>query len=228
MSGEPFFVLKEIDSLNKMKLHLLKIKSDQEDRVSKLNQRLEKSLLQTATLKQELISTTNELGNVEKMLKTASDQKQRLIDIGGDEKKILSFSSDIEKYEEQGLEFLSRLEELETQINDQKTFREGVEKTISEITEELRPEMEKNEQEVKNIEMRLTLLEEQLPADFRSLYQRVTAKKLALGPFTKTDQGSCYICRFKISKLDESEIDTQRALKTCPQCGRIFLPYDYR
>lgn len=228
MSGEPFFTLKEIDSLNKMKLNHLKSKRDQEDRVSKLQEKLETAVLQTATLKQELISTTNELANVETLLKTASEQKQRLMDIGGDDKKILSFASDIEKYEEQGLEFLSRLEEIEGQIKDQKTFRAGVENTIREITEEIRPDIEKHDQEVKNIDMRLTLLEEELPSDFKSLYQRVTAKKLAHGPFTKTDQGSCYICRFKISKLDESEIDAQRALKTCPQCGRIFLPYDYR
>lgn len=211
-----------------MKLNLLKDKRDQEDRVSKLNEKLEMAVLQTATLKQELISTTNELANVEALLKTASEQKQRLIDIGGDEKKILQFSSDIEKFEEQGLEFLSRLEEIEGQLADQKTFRAGVENTIREITEEIRPDLEKIEQDVKNIEMRLSLLEEELPSDFRSLFLRVSAKKLALGPFTKTDQGSCYICRFKISKLDESEIDTQKALKTCPQCGRIFLPYDYR
>ncbi len=228
MSAEPFFTLKEIDSLNRMKVNFLKSKSDQEDRVSKLKLRLEESLLQTAKLKQELISTTNELANVEKLLKTASEQKQRLMDIGGDEKKILNFSQDVMKYEEQGLEFLSRLDELETELTDQKTFRTGLEKTIAEIETETNPEIEKITQEVKNIDMRLGLLEEELPSDFKSIYQRVVAKKLALSPFTRTDQGSCYVCRYKISKVDESEIDTQRSLKTCPQCSRIFLPYDYR
>lgn len=228
MSGEPFLILKEIDSLSRMRVNFLKSKSDQEDRLSKLKSRLEESLMQTATLKQELISTTNELADVEKLLKTATEQKQRLIDIGGDEKKIENFSQDVMKYEEKGLEFLSRLDELEGEIEDQKTFRSGLEKTVQEIESEALPEIEKINQELKNIDMRVELLEGELPQDFKNIYQRVVAKKLALSPFTRTDQGNCFVCRFKISKLDESEIDTQRILKTCPQCGRIFLPYDYR
>lgn len=228
MSAESFFKLKELDSLNKMKLSLLKSKSEQEDRVSKLLERQNEALLQTTKLKQELISTTNELADVEKMLKNASEQKQRLIDIGGDDKKILNFSLDIEKFEEKGLEFLSRLEEIENEIADQKQFQIGLEKTINEIQSEVKPEVEKCDQEIKNIDLRVELLTAELPADFKNLYDRVLAKKLAHGPFTRTDQGSCYFCKFKISKVDESEIDAQRSLKTCPQCGRIFLPYDYR
>lgn len=228
MSAESFFKLKELDSLNKMKLSLLKSKCEQEDRVSKLLERQNEALLQTTKLKQELISTTNELADVEKMLKNASEQKQRLIDIGGDDKKILNFSADIEKFEEKGLEFLSRLEEIENEIADQKQFQLGLQKTITEIQSEIKPEVEKCDQEIKNISLRVELLTEELPADFKNLYEKVSAKKLAHGPFTRTDQGSCYFCRFKISKVDESEIDAQRSLKTCPQCGRIFLPYDYR
>lgn len=228
MSADSFFKLKEIDSLYKMKLAFMKNKSEQEDRVSKLTERQNEALLQTAKLKQELISTTNELADVEKLLKNASEQKQRIIDIGGDEKKINNFSQDIEKYEEKGMEFLSRLDEIETEISDKKNFLNGIQKTISEIVEEAKPEVEKCDQEIKNIDLRVELLIAELPDDFKNLYQRVSAKKLAHGPFTRTDQGSCYFCRFKISKVDESEIDAQRSLKTCPQCGRIFLPYDYR
>lgn len=228
VSAESFFKLKELDSLNKMKLSFLKLKCEQEDRLSKLLERKNEALLQTTKLKQELISTTNELADVEKMLKNASEQKQRLIDIGGDDKKILNFSADIEKFEEKGLEFLSRLEEIENEIADQKQFQNGVENTIKEIQLEVIPEVEKCDQEIKNISLRVELLTEELPADFKNLYQKVSAKKLAHGPFTRTDQGSCFFCRFKISKVDESEIDSQRSLKTCPQCGRIFLPYDYR
>jgi predicted nucleic acid-binding Zn-ribbon protein len=51
------------------------------------------------------------------------------------------------------------------------------------------------------------------------------AKNLAHGPFTRIDQGSCFLCRYKISRVEESEIDMQKALKICPQCSRIFLPY---
>ncbi len=225
MSVDWFLKLKEIDSLTKMRINYLKSKSEQEDRVSKLNERRQETLMQTAKLKQDGFALNHELAEVEKKLKTASEQKQRLMDMGGDEKKIHQYLLDINQAEEQGLELLSQLEEIETQTQDHKTFLAGLEKTIKEIEQDVLPEVDKLNNEVINIDLRLKLLLEELPSDFRSTLQKISAKNLAHGPFTRIDQGSCYFCRYKISRLDESEIDMQKNLKTCPQCSRIFLPY---
>jgi predicted nucleic acid-binding Zn-ribbon protein len=211
-----------------MRLTLSQNKCDQEARLSKLTERQKTAECQTAKLRQELISITNDLADVEKSLKNASEQKQRLIDIGGDEKKINNFSQDVEKYENKGMEYLSKIDELEKEIADQKIFINGIQKTISEIAQETKHEIEIIDQEIKNIDFRLNFLTSELPDDFKNIYQRIVSRKPAHGPFTRTDQGQCYFCRFQISKMDESEIDAQRILKTCSQCGRIFLPYDYR
>ena len=225
MSVEWFFKLKEIDSLTKLKNTHLRAKSEQEDRLSKLNIRRQEALSHTAKLKQDLISLHDNLADIEKKLKTASEQKQRLMDMGGDEKKIQQFQLEIEGFEEAGLNNLAREEELEIEMKDSREFSQGIEKTIKEIEDEVSQEVSTITHEVSNLDLRLGLLIEELPTDYRTTLMRVTAKNLAHGPFTRVEQGSCYFCRYKISRIDESEIDMQKQLKQCPQCSRIFLPF---
>ncbi len=225
MSVEWFMKLKEIDSLTKMRINYLKTRNEQNERISKLNDRRVEALLQTAKLKQETISLNSEMADIDKKIKSASEQKQRVMDIGGDEKKVQSFTSEIAVLEEKGMELLTRQDEIETEIHDSKTFAVGIEKTISEILLEAKPELDKVDQEISNIDLRHKILMEDLPLDYKSLLLKITAKNLAHGPFTRIEQGSCYFCRYKISRMEEDEIDMQKSLKTCPQCTRIFLPY---
>lgn len=225
MSVEPFLKLKEIDSLTKMRNNYLKHKSEQEDRVSRLNDKRQDCHLRTAKLKHELISTNNDLADVEKKISTFTEQKQRLVDIGGDDKKIASYQEEINTLETKGFEFLSNIETIENELSEIKTFEQGLEKTIQEIQSEVSGEIEKINNELVNIKTRLDLLMDELPVDYKNLLVKITAKNLAHGPFTRVDQGSCFFCRFKISRIEESEIDMQKNLKTCPQCSRIFLPY---
>lgn len=225
MSVDWFFKLKEIDSLTKMKQTLLKNKSEQEDRVSKLRERRESTLTQITSLQQEIFSMNHVLSEAEKRLKTATEQKQRLMDIGGDENKITLFQKEIDQSEEQGLELLTLLDALERQIIETKTFLGGLEKSLQEIDSEVQPEVAKINSELTNIDLRLKLLIEELPESFRTTYTKTAARNLAHGPFTRVDQGYCFFCRYKISRIEESEIDMQKNLKSCPQCYRIFLPY---
>lgn len=208
-----------------MRNRYLKTKGEQADRVSKLNDRRQEGILQTAKLKQELVSVNQEMAEVEAKIKTASEQKQRLMDIGGDENKIKNFANEITHLEDKGFEYLNRVEEIEKELEETKTFLGGLEKTIHEIEGETSEEIKKIDTELSNIDLRITLLKDELPPDFRTLLEKTMAKNLAHGPFTRVEQGSCYFCRFKISRIDESEIDMQKGLKICPQCSRIFLPY---
>jgi predicted nucleic acid-binding Zn-ribbon protein len=225
VSVEWFTKLKEIDSLSKMRINHLKKKSEQEDRVSKLNEKRHERLKLIEELKQNSVSIRHELGDLETKLKTASEQKQRLIDLGGDDAKIARFSSEIETLEERGMELLQKDEDISVEINSHKEFLQGLEKTIHEIETDFQPKLQEIDKEISAINLRLGLLRDELPVDFRTQLDRTTSKNLAHGPFTRVEQGSCYFCRYKISRIDESEIDMQQKLKTCPQCSRIFLPY---
>ena len=225
MTVEGFSTLKEIDSLTKMRIHQLKAKGEQEARLVKLNEKRQTTISQTDALKEKLVQNHQKLADIEKKIKVSSEQKERLIERGSEEQKITAYSLEIDQLEEQGFALLQEAESIETERGELKTFIKGLDQTIHEIQTEVDEEVSRLNKEIENLELRLKLLQEQLPGDFKSVYQKISAKNLAHGPFTRIDQGSCFFCRFKISRIEESEIDIHKNLKTCPQCSRIFLPY---
>ncbi len=225
MSVEWFSKLKEVDSLTKMRINHLKSLSDQEARLATLLQRKDQELSLVSRLQSANHSLQQELFEMEQKLKTSSEQKQRFLDRGADEEKIQGFSREISSLEDRGFGLLEEIEANTQELERLRTFLAGLEETISEINAEAQTEIGKLRAEVRNIELRVSLLLEELPSDFRNLLLKTTAKNLAHGPFTRVDNGTCFFCRFKISKIYESEIDMQQSLKTCPQCDRIFLPY---
>lgn len=225
MSAEWFYKLREIDSLTKMHLSQLKLKSDQEARLSKLVETRNDKLSLISTQRQEQLKIKDDLAQLENQIQVASTQKQRMIDIGGDEVTIAQFTQKISDLEDRGFSLLNEEENLISSLGELKNFLVGLEKTYLEIQAEVESEVATAALEIKNLELRLEMLKNELPEDFRSLLEKTVAKKLAHGPFTRTEQGSCYFCRYKISRLDESEIDLQYRLKICPQCSRIFIPY---
>lgn len=225
VSVEDFSKLREIESLTKMRNKHLTTKSEQEDRVSSLNKKRQDHDLQTAKLKQDLVRKHDELAETEKRLKLLTEQKQRLLDYGGDTGKVNEFQKQIISLEDHGFNTLQEIEQMEGELQDAKTFSIGLESTIAEIQNEVTEDLNKLQTEVKILDQRISLLMEEIPSDFKAILLKISSKNLAHGPFTRIDQGSCYFCRFKISRMDESEIDMQKNLKTCPQCSRIFLPY---
>lgn len=205
-----------------MRINHLKAIAEQDDRVHKLNQRLEESNLQTAKLKQELFTLQHELHEIEQKLKLFQKQRQNLMDIGESGERFIAL---IDEAEGKGLKLLDRIETIEAEQQELKNFEAGLRKTIEEIAREANEVKTKEMQEIKNIDFRLNALEEELPQNFRDILKKLQGKNLAHGPFTRIESGSCYFCRYKISRIDESEIDMQQQLKQCPQCSRIFLPY---
>jgi len=225
VSVEWFLKLKEIDSLTKTRNSNLRAMSEQESRLSSLNDKRQEAMSQTAKLNHELITINQELNDLEKKLSNATTQRTRVIEMGGDENKIKTFTSQIEELETQGMVYLERLDQIQSEQSDSKSFLSGLEKTYKEIEEEVISHNNQLLQENKNLDQRITFLMDELPESFKSTLIKITQKNLAHGPFTRVEQGSCYFCRYKISRMDESEIDMQKNLKTCNQCSRIFLPY---
>ncbi len=217
--------LKEIESLSKMRASFVLQNQEHKARLSKLNDKRREAQEQTVKLRQDIGAATSRLAAVEARIRTASEQKQRLFDLGSDEKKIASFTTDLDNLEEQGLECLAEMELLERELSAANEFLRGLEKTITEISLEVDGDIAKVTSELQHLDLRHALLLDELPTEFRALLMKTSAKNLAHGPFTRVDAGSCFFCRYKISRTDESEIDMQKNLKTCPQCSRIFLPY---
>lgn len=225
MSAEWFFKLKEFDSLGKMKNTHLKAIKEQTERLEKLNVKRQDHLTEVSELKSELVSVQQAYFETEKKMTTAEEQATRLKDVGGDEAKIANFKAAANDCEDSLFEMLERTEAIGALIEEKKTFLSGLEKTFIEIESEVKAKISQEQIAIEQATMRMKLIEDELPDDFRSTLERTLKKNLAVGSFTRIDQGSCFFCRYKISRTEESEIDMQKNLKTCPQCSRIFLPY---
>ncbi len=225
MSVEWFVKLKEIDSLGKMRISHLKVLSDQDARVAKIIERKDLTTMQTASLNLEVRSLQQNLHELEKKIQVSSQQISNLMSMGAAEDKINSYRKELSLLEDQGLQLLEAMEEKKLECEANVTFLNGLEKTLVEIQGEAEADKIKAQDEIKKIDFRLQLLVEELPSNFQQIYMRTKDKNLAHGPFTRVELGSCYFCRYKMSKQEEIEVDLIQSLKTCTQCGRIFLPY---
>jgi predicted nucleic acid-binding Zn-ribbon protein len=225
VTADWFLKLKEFDSLEKMRISHLKAIKDQEDRLKHLNVKRQEQQKVQEILKAELHSLQQAYFETEKKLKICEEQASRLKDLGGDSDKIDRYQKDAATLEDDLFAILEKIESHQESIQEKKTFLAGIENTIQEIKSEVEAEIKEHSKAIEQLELRLKLIKAELPSHFKDALERTLKKNLALGPFTRVDQGSCYFCRYKISRIDESEIDMQRALKFCPQCSRLFLPY---
>lgn len=225
MSLEWFSRLKEYDSLSRSRLgHLNSIK-EQEKRTLALSTRQSDNLAQLSVLKSDYIRLQQSLHEIEQKMKIQAEQKQRWMDSGGEEKKRLAMESELSKLEEEGFQLLQKLDENEVERRDIQTFLQGLEKTITEISKEVKDEIKKFVGQIEQLDLRLVGLMEILPPEFKDLLLKLLKQNLALGPFTRIEKGTCFFCRYQISRVVESEIDMQKLLRQCPQCTRIFIPY---
>ena len=225
LSAEWFFKLKEFDSLGKMKASHLKVIKEQEGRLSKLSDKRQEQISEASTLKSELLSVQQSYFETEKKMNTCEEQASRLHSIGGDQAKIEAFKQEAADLENKLFEYIERTEVIQASLEDNKTFLAGLENTLKEIELEVNQEVQENQTGISQADLRMKLIKEELPPNFKATLESTLKKNLAVGSFTRIDNGSCFFCRYKISRTDESEIDMQQLLKLCPQCSRIFLPY---
>lgn len=225
LSTEWFFKLKEFDSLGKMKINHIKTIREQKERLSKLELKRQEETDEAATLRSELLSVQQNYFETEKRLAMAEEQASRINSVGGDETKISQFKKEAADLENKLFELIEKTESIQAGLDAKKTFLAGLEKTFKEIAAEVTKEVEEAQAGLAQVEMRMKLILEELPPDFKNMLEKTLKKNLAVGSFTRIENGSCYFCRYKISRTDESEIDMQKNLKICPQCSRIFLPY---
>ena len=203
----------------------LKSIQEQQERLTKLELRRQEQLREITEFKNEHSELQQSYFEAEKKMNTCEEQASRLKDVGGDQEKIANFKTEAAALENTLFEMIERTEEIQNTVDEKKTFLAGLEKTYQEIKDEVASEITENQKSIDQATLRIKLIEAELPPDFRGVLERTLKKNLAIGSFTRVDNGSCFFCRAKISRTDESEIDLQKQLKVCNQCSRIFLPY---
>lgn len=199
--------------------------SEQENRLSTLNDKRQTNVLQTEKLQHDAHFLQQELFEIDKKMAESETQKQRVIDTGGNSEKIAAFDLKIQELESLYFEKLTNQEQLDQDKADLKLFLSGLMKTILEIKIEVDEEILKEKTSVEQLDLRLRLLLEELPPEYKNILDKTITRKLALGNFTRIDKAACYFCKSNLSRMEESEIDIQQLLKTCKMCHRIFLPY---
>ncbi len=202
-----FFQLKEYDSLCRENDSLKKQKNDLIDRLKTRQGELQEAQSQAQALKQRLRELDTNLLELDRVL------SQRLSEASKEE------------VEEKALQVLIEQQKTEELLEEKKTFLLGFEITVAEITQESNESIQDLDRKLHHLKTRLNLLFESFPTDWQGMIERVQAKNLSLGNFTRTQEGKCALCRYKLSLEVQSEIDQQLKLKVCAGCSRIFLPY---
>lgn len=131
----------------------------------------------------------------------------------------------IEKLDEDGLTLLIRQQEIETLIEESKTFLSGFEKTLLEIKAEIDEAIVRHKNLRDQALMRAKLLEADLSPDTLRAYRKIAAAKPSHSTFSRIESGHCLFCRSAVSRPVESEVEAQLLLKACSSCGRLFLPH---
>ena len=202
-----FFQLKEYDSLCRESESMKKQKSDLIDRLKNRQSELQNAQTEVTSLQQRLRDLDRELSDHDRVL------NQRLTEATKQE------------VEEKALTVLILQQQTEELLEEKKTFLVGFDKTVREITQESNEAIQDLDRKLHHLNVRIELLFGSFPSDWQGMIERVQAKNLSLGNFTRTLEGKCALCRYKLSLEVQSEIDQQLKLKACSGCSRIFLPY---
>jgi predicted nucleic acid-binding Zn-ribbon protein len=232
---EQFRILKEIFSLKELKKQALADIADESTRITKLeDQKLERvSLVQE--LKESKLKLKNQQGDLElkldkdsSMLEKKSNQINTLTTQAQIQKMQLEISSlkaSIEKREEEIFSVMEGVEEIDDNDAEAKEFLQGIEETISEITQEVNIYNKKKEQEVDNFKIRFLSLKDQLSSEFLDVFRRLNQKDFFKSTFTRINESSCEFCGLSIARPVLARIDTNHDIVTCTGCGRLILPH---
>lgn len=231
---ESFYTLKEIQSLDRMIQAHQKIVSDHEARISKLKniraskaQDLSDTLTELEKLNQIYASEeknnhllTRDLTQAQaNTMASTNDHELKAANTQIATKKPLKEKSDQTLYE-----LLTTIDEKEQEIKDLKTFLEGSLKTLADIELEVATDLKKEKADIENLEMRINLLTDSLPANFKSKFESVNKKHRFKSPVTVITNNHCGECFMMVSKMQISQVDRAATLELCSQCERIFLP----
>jgi len=129
------------------------------------------------------------------------------------------------RVEDEGLSLLTRQQEIERAGDEARAFLAGYEKTLIELRSEIDANLAQARLQREQALARVASLREELPSEWRDKFDKVLAKKLAHGPFSRLLNTRCQFCQHAVSKVFESEVDVDLQLKACPSCGRLLLPH---
>jgi len=235
MSLQDFSSLVQVQSLeNKIHDHLKKIEGH-ENRITFLNKQrdtkkneLEKLEISLAENKKIISEDEKNLFKYESDLeKTKSHISQATSQQQADalEKELSTLNPKIEELEEK---ILINLDEQESIIEKQNVctkFIDGSVETLEEIKKEVKADCEIENKEIAKYQERIALLFEECPDNYKSLFLNLNKKFKYKSPVTSVNNGHCNSCRFAVTSVQKSAVETGNNIELCSSCGRLFAPF---
>jgi predicted nucleic acid-binding Zn-ribbon protein len=231
---EPFFLLKEFQSLDKHISECLTVIQEEEKRLIKLNQLkqsraedLENHLSDQEKLQKDIASKeiiNSKLSRDYEQTLASETQIKTSQELQSYEQQKAKLENEKNKLDQELFELLEQQEELATVIKDDQSFLSGINKTIQDIAAEVNQVKIKEESSIKDYEYRQSLLLENLPTHFQDRFQRIYKNLKGKRPITIARGSNCAECAFLLSRNLLSELDRGETLVTCPNCHRLLLP----
>lgn len=190
------FAQNEIERLTK-EIADLKIKAKELELDSLLSEQ------QKLKAKEALVTNEKEAHALEKTLKENVEKAQNL------EAEIFTALELEEKYSDE--------------IKDLRSFLNGLQSTIKEISEEVKTSTTEQLQDLKSVQSRIQSLLGLCHKDILVLFERAQ-KKHPKSPLSYINGSSCKECRMVLNSVLKSQVENISAIEICPYCERILLP----
>ena len=231
---EQFKILKEISSLLDKKQQLLQNLESEKQRVHKvqnLRSSRELELIKFQDSLKEYSANEQEVENQLAHLQAQLDQAKSHINQVQTQQQVDALTNEIEglerkinQLEEDGMLILEKIDEIESSIQDSRTFLSGSLETLQEVTQEVQEKSNELNQQINILDQRLDALMQQLNPIFASKLSATLKKNIPISIFTRISGDCCDFCKLALSKVDSEGIEKKMSLTTCNGCHRIFIP----
>lgn len=235
MNKESYRILKEINSLHNSILSLEKVIKVELERIHKINQMRDKRSEHLTEQESQLSSERQKLAKIEEKIsyfgKLIDNGKNQLNSVFSENEinalnsQIENASEELDIFETQGLEIIEKIETLEQEIKDSKSFLIGSLDTISEIESEINESNQDVYKEIQDKKSRLKLLKEQLSPGVSKKLESLIAKGLSLSPLSQiTEHNCCEMCGYLVPMAILAAVEKNSRFMGCPSCERILIP----
>ena len=230
---ESFRHLIEIEALKKENLLNHQQIASENKRISDLDARRSKTLLENDSLKVEeknlkLTESQNQIEDLQVRLTKLTSQ----LSLAVTEKEQLAFENqikitkdEIDRLELLYFEKLELSEELLTKYNDNIEFMKGSLSTLEDIKKEVQEAVAKEEIIILNRSKRIDSLLELCHPSLRSLYLELDKKFRPKSiPVSFLIDKKCTACHMTMDSVLKHSVDEGRTFETCPYCSRLLIP----
>lgn len=229
---ESFRHLIEIEALKKLNLQNIKQIASENKRISDLDERRSKTLLQIENLELEeknlnLPETLKNLDVFQARLTKLTSQ----LALSVTEKEQVAFENqikltkeEIEKLETIYFTNLEKSESIFEEIKDCRQFLEGSLHTLKEIKSEVESNIQNEQKIIDDRNLRVNALMELVNPSLKSLYLDLEKKFKPKSPVSFLIDKKCSECFMQVDSMLKSSLEEGRSIETCPACSRLLIP----